>query len=88
MRKNTNLKKRVKALLCTLVLINFLFVGIIYMYEKRTHDLQIAFSVLGWCDVKDQDFPNYWSLKGWESCIKKIGILKNGKETLMESLMI
>lgn len=72
MSKNSNLKKRFKVLLCALVSINLLLVGIIYIYEKRTHNLQIAFSVLGWCDVKDQKHPDYMSLDAWKRCIEKI----------------
>ena len=72
MSKNPKLKKRFKVLLCALVSINLLLVGIIYIYEKRTHNLQIAFSTLGWCNVNDQDRPNYWSLRAWEKCVEKI----------------
>lgn len=72
MRKTLTLEKRVKVLLCALVSIIFLLVGIIYMYEKRTHNLQIAFSILGWCDVKEQDHPDYWCLNAWKRCIEKI----------------
>ena len=72
MSKNSNLKKRFKVLLCALVSINLLLVGIIYIYEKRTRNLQVAFNALGWCDINDQDRPNYWSLHAWEKCVEKI----------------
>ena len=72
MSKNSNLKKRFKVLLCALVSINLLLVGIIYIYEKRTRNLQVAFNALGWCDINDQDHPNYWSLHAWEKCVEKI----------------
>ena len=61
-----------KVLLCASVLINILLAGVVYFYESRTHNVQIALATLGWCDIKESNRPDHYWIADWTACVKKL----------------
>lgn len=65
-----------KILLCASLIINVAFVGIFYKYENRSHLLIRKLENWGIVQKKDNFYgrPDYWSVQGWNSTIKKLDI--------------
>ena len=67
-------KSTLRILLCVLGSINLLFLGVICVYEIRTHNFQIILSDLGVCSIKESYRPDYWCVSSWTKCVQKLKV--------------